>query len=188
MAPFAKSRCYCQAAEEPRSTSGRESSGCADVLGRERQEGQMAGALERFRQHSLVAGAGSRLPAGLDLAAVGDVTAQPGRFLVVHGLGFVDAKGADTPAAEAATAAPWALAIGPGAGRRPRRFLGRLRWLFVRIAQVFLSRFRPASRSLLVSTGRTAGHRAPRRRYHCTRAEQHRGRGPGALPAERPPR
>jgi hypothetical protein len=73
----------------------------------------MASTLERQGQHPLVAGTGARLPPRLDLSPVGYIPPQPSGFLVVDGLGLVDAKGADPPATETTAASPaWALAAG----------------------------------------------------------------------------
>src|SRR5688572_6654909 len=81
----------------------REDAGELDVLGRERQQGHVAGTFERERQHALVSRAGAGLAPGLDLGPVGDVTAQAARLLVVDGLHLVDAERADTAASEATT-------------------------------------------------------------------------------------
>ena len=58
-------------------------------------------------QRELVPGAGAELAARLDLASLGDVTAQARGVLVVHLSDLVDAKSADFASpAKAATAAP----------------------------------------------------------------------------------
>ena len=58
-------------------------------------------------QRALVPGAGAELAARLDLASLGDVTAQARGVLVVHLSDLVDAKSADFASpAKAATAAP----------------------------------------------------------------------------------
>ena len=79
----------------------------------------MAGALEGEREHTLVFGAGPGLAAGLYLAAIRDIAAEPGRLLVVDGLDLVDAEGANTTASEAAAAAAAAAAWAPPGALRP---------------------------------------------------------------------
>ena len=75
-----------------------------DVLRRERQQRNVARALQGDGEHALVACTGTGLAARLDLASVGDVAAQAGRLFVVDVLDLVDAEGADTPATEATAA------------------------------------------------------------------------------------
>src|SRR6476619_2658196 len=63
----------------------------------------MARPLQRDGQHALVPGARAGLTARLNLASVGDVTAQLARVLVVDLDDLVDAKRADATATESAT-------------------------------------------------------------------------------------
>jgi hypothetical protein len=63
--------------------------------------------LDRDGQRTLVPGAGAELAPRLDLASLGDVTAQARGILVIDLADLVDAESADlAPPAEAATAAP----------------------------------------------------------------------------------
>jgi hypothetical protein len=94
------------------------------VLGREGQKGKVARSLQGFREHALVPGTSAGLASWLDLAAVREVAAQLCRLLVVDALGFVDAEGADSPAAEAAST--WPPSSWPFLSRRS--FGGRLRF------------------------------------------------------------
>src|SRR5215207_2865202 len=94
-----------------------EDAGVADVLRGEGQQGQVAGALEGGAQGALVLGAGARLAARLDLAAVGDVAAQAGRFLVVDQGDLVHAELADLAPGDVAAAT--ATARSPAAAARP---------------------------------------------------------------------
>jgi hypothetical protein len=66
----------------------------------------MPGPLESHGQHALVAGAGAGLAAGVDLAAVRNVTPELRWFFVVNVLDLVDAKGADASSTKAAAATP----------------------------------------------------------------------------------
>jgi hypothetical protein len=83
--------------------------------------------LDRDCQRALVPGAGAELAARLDLASLGDVTAQARGVLVVHLSDLVDAKSADFASpAKAATAAParstsatWATGAPPATRTAP---------------------------------------------------------------------
>ena len=66
----------------------------------------MARALDCDRQGPLVAGAGAKLAAWLDLAALGKMAAKTGDILIIDFIGVVGAETADLAArAETATAA-----------------------------------------------------------------------------------
>ncbi len=64
----------------------------------------MAGTLDGDRQRALVLGAGTGLAPRLDLAALGNVAADPGDVLVVDIADVVRAEGADLATAKAAAA------------------------------------------------------------------------------------
>src|SRR6266508_101694 len=64
----------------------------ADVLGRERQHGQPAGALQRDIQRALMRRACAGFAAGLDLAALRQETTQATEVLVIDFLDLVDAE------------------------------------------------------------------------------------------------
>src|ERR1700737_2667893 len=64
------------------------------VVGGERNQGNLAGALEGDRQRPLVAGAGAGDTAGEDLAALGDEPAQARDLFVVDVLGLLNAEAA----------------------------------------------------------------------------------------------
>src|SRR5215211_5227802 len=76
----------------------------ADMLAGERQERHVAAALDRRSQRALVVRAGTRLAAGLDLSALGDVPAQTARVLVVDDYDLVRAEGTDLAARHVAAA------------------------------------------------------------------------------------
>ncbi len=76
----------------------------ADVLRRVRKHCHVPRALERGREHPLVLGAVPALPAGIDLAALADVPADPTDFLEVDLLRLIDAERADLAARAASTA------------------------------------------------------------------------------------
>jgi hypothetical protein len=92
------------------------------MLGREREHGQLAGALERDVQQALVGGAGACLATRLDLAALRQVTTQSAQVLVVNFVDLVDAELANLAArCELATGAEltWASSwSGASASRR----------------------------------------------------------------------
>lgn len=72
----------------------------------------MPSALEREREDALVAGASAGSAAWLDLAAIGDVAAQPADVFVVDVGHFVDAERAYFAARGIATTATTAWAAG----------------------------------------------------------------------------
>src|SRR3954471_12760658 len=88
-----------------RSTARGEDAGDVDVLGRERQQGHVTGALQGDGEHALVPGARAGLATRLDLAAVGNVATQLARVLVIDLVDLVDAERTDAPATETAATA-----------------------------------------------------------------------------------
>ena len=102
------------------------------MVGAEWDQGQVPGALDGSRQGALVLRADTGLPAGLDLPAVGHISAESVGVLVVDELDVIYAKAADlstavvsgpaAPAAEssaAATTARPSTAARPSAATRP---------------------------------------------------------------------
>ena len=85
------------------------------MVGAEWDQGQVPGALDGSRQGALVLRADTGLPAGLDLPAVGHISAESVGVLVVDELDVIYAKAADlstavvsgpaAPAAESSAAA-----------------------------------------------------------------------------------
>lgn len=92
---------------ERTSTSDWEGARQVNVLRRVRQQRDLARTLERGCEHSLMSSAGAGLATRLDLAAVGDISAEAAGVFVIDELYFVDAESADTSPPKAATAAPW---------------------------------------------------------------------------------
>jgi hypothetical protein len=66
-----------------------------------RKQGNVAGTLQREREHALVLRAGAGLATWLDLCAVAHVAAKLGRLFVIDVVDLVDAEGANSSAAEA---------------------------------------------------------------------------------------
>jgi len=62
------------------------------VIGRNRQQGQIAGTLDRFSDFSLVSGAVAGDTARNDLAAFGDEVAQCARLFIIDGQVFLGAE------------------------------------------------------------------------------------------------
>jgi len=60
----------------------------------------MSGAFDGFGHHPLVLGAGARLAARSDLAALGDVTAQQVGLFVVYGVNLLGAELTDPDLAD----------------------------------------------------------------------------------------
>jgi hypothetical protein len=81
----------------------------------EREQGDVAGALDRNRHGALVPRAGAELSSGLDLAALANVAAKAGDILVVHVVDIVRAELADLPAARETAPATPATATATGA-------------------------------------------------------------------------
>jgi len=59
----------------------------------------MPGSFDGGGQRALMKGAGARHPAGQDFGAVGHKSAEFGKLFVIDAFDFVDAEGADLPAA-----------------------------------------------------------------------------------------
>ncbi len=127
----------------------------AEVLGRVRQQRDVAGALERDGQLALVPGAGAGLAARLDLGALGQVAAQAVDLLVVDLDGLVGAEGADLAAASVAVVvvallgsgwrAAWSVQVSVRSGGRI--VVGGQKGRSSKFAVVEACRRRPASPS-----------------------------------------
>lgn len=75
-----------------------------DLLGGEGEKSQMPGSLDSDGQAPLMPGAGSGLAPGLDLASIGEETAQGRHILVVNGFCLLQAEGTHfAPACEASS-------------------------------------------------------------------------------------
>lgn len=92
-----------------------------NVFGRKGQERQVARPLDRKRNLTLVTRTGANLPAGLDLAAVRQITPQLVAFLIVDSLFGIGAKGADTPHWRTVTSRPASAFAVAVAVARPSR-------------------------------------------------------------------
>src|SRR4029077_6594137 len=70
----------------------------AEMLGRVRQQGDVAGSLERHGELALVTGAGAGLPPRLDLGSLRQVAPEAVDLLIVDLDGLVGAERTDLPA------------------------------------------------------------------------------------------